>query len=93
MLWCVAHVCVLTVRAALWLCCGGAVVVLWWCCGVSCVVVLWCGTLKYPCVDSKRLRVYIKNVPVYAGNTRTCFSTCFFFLTKCCMDVWQHVMT
>ena len=24
----------------------------------------------------KRLRVYIQNVPVYAGTTRTCFATC-----------------
>ena len=24
----------------------------------------------------KGLRVYIQNVPMYAGNTRTCFSTC-----------------
>ena len=57
-------------------------------CGVCCVFVCgcwlctwwwWsvrCGTLKNPCVDSKRLRVYIQNVPVYAGNTRTCVSTC-----------------
>ena len=29
-----------------------------------------------PCVDSKRLRVYIQNVPVYAGNTRT-LGTCY----------------
>ena len=25
-----------------------------------------------PCVRSKRLRVYVQNVPVYAGTTRTC---------------------
>ena len=56
-----------------WCLCG----VVWcgvvWClCGVCCVV--W--TLKTPCVDSKRLHAYIRNAPVYAGNTRTCFSTC-----------------
>ena len=26
--------------------------------------------------DSKRPSVYIQNVPVFASNTRTCFSTC-----------------
>ena len=53
-----------------------------WCC--------WCGpvclmcvlrhaekTWKKPvCGFKKRLRVYIQNVPVYAGTTRTCVSTC-----------------
>ena len=34
---------------------------------LCCVCAVWCA-----CVDSKRLRVYIQNVPVYAGNTRTC---------------------
>ena len=38
------------------------------------VVVCVCGVV--PCVDSRRHRLYIQNVPVYAGNTRTCFSTC-----------------
>ena len=33
-----------------------------------------------PCVDSNRLRVYIQNVSVYAGTTRTCVSTC----ARCC---------
>ena len=28
------------------------------------------------CVDSKRLRVYVQNVPVCTGTTRTCVSTC-----------------
>ena len=31
---------------------------------------------KPPCVDSKRPRVYVQNVSVYASNTRTCFSAC-----------------
>ena len=55
-----------------WLC------VFVWCCVVCCCCVCgaWCGTLKTPCVDSKRLHVYIRNVPVYADNTHTCFSTC-----------------
>ena len=34
----------------------------------------WRGTLKTPWADSTRLHVYIRNVPVYAGNTRTYFS-------------------
>ena len=25
-----------------------------------------------PCVHSKRLRVYVRNVPMYAGTTSTC---------------------
>ena len=29
-----------------------------------------------PCVRPKRPRVYVQNVPVYAGTTRTCVSTC-----------------
>ena len=43
---------------------------------------MWCvggvsvGTLKTPCVDSKRLHVYIRNVPVCTGTTRTCVETC-----------------
>ena len=47
-------------------------------CVCVCVCVR-CGTLKNvknPCVRSKRLRVYIQNVPVFAGTTRTCVSTC-----------------
>ena len=63
-----------------------SVFVCWWCvcvsscvcvvvwCGVVCAV--WCGTLKTPCVDSKRFPCVDSNVPVYAGNTRTCFSAC-----------------
>ena len=46
-----------------------------WCC------VLWCGVWcvvwhaeKTRVYIQKRLRVYIRNVPVYAGNTRACFS-------------------
>ena len=30
----------------------------------------------HPCVDSKRLRVHIQNVPVCTGTTRTCVSKC-----------------
>ena len=30
----------------------------------------------HPCVHSKHLRVYVQNVPVYTGTTRTCFNTC-----------------
>ena len=29
-------------------------------------------SLPSPCVHSKRPRVHVQNVPVYAGNTRTC---------------------
>ena len=29
-----------------------------------------------PCVDSKRPRVYVQNVPMCTGTTRTCFNTC-----------------
>ena len=38
-------------------------------CVLCCVCAVWCGMLK-------NLRVHIQNVSVYAGNTRTCFSTC-----------------
>ena len=57
---------------------GGRGVVWWsWCC-LMCVC---CGTLKKKTWETrvwvqKRHRVYIRNVPVYAGNTRTCLSTC-----------------
>ena len=44
-------------------------------CGVCVSRVVWHAE-KPPCVDSTRLRVYIQNVPVYASNTRTRFSTC-----------------
>ena len=30
----------------------------------------------HPCVESKRPRVYIQNVPVCTGTTRTCVTTC-----------------
>ena len=33
-------------------------------------------SLTPPCVDSKRPRVYVQNVPVYTGTTRTCVSSC-----------------
>ena len=64
--WCVC------VCRCVWLC------VFVWSCVVCCYCVCgaWCGTLKTLCVDSKRLHVYIRNVSVYAGNTRTCFPTC-----------------
>ena len=29
-----------------------------------------------PCMDSERPRVYVQNVPVCTGTTRTCFNTC-----------------
>ena len=45
-----------------------------WCGVVWCGVV--CGTLKTRCVDSKRLHVYIRNVPVYPGNTRNMCACC-----------------
>ena len=32
--------------------------------------------VKKPCVRTKRVRVYVQNVPVYAGTTRACVSTC-----------------
>ena len=35
-----------------------------------------CGTMKTPCVHSKRARVYVQNVPVCTGTTRTCGNTC-----------------
>ena len=63
--------------------CGRGVVWWSWCvwCVCSCVCVcVCCGTLKKtwknPCVGSRTSRVYIQNVPVYAGTTRTCVSTC-----------------
>ena len=41
-------------------------------CGVVCAV--WCGTLKNPVCRLKTLSVCtFKNVPVYAGTTRTCW--------------------
>ena len=47
-------------------------------CVFSCVFVLRhaekCGKTRV--WIQKRLRVYIQNVPVYAGTTRTYFSTC-----------------
>ena len=70
-MWCVS----LCVVVCLCVVCVGVV---WVWCVVCCVggVSVGCGTLKTPCLDSKRLHVYIQNVPVNAGNTRTCFSTC-----------------
>ena len=59
-----------------YVCCGV------WVCGVVVVwscrrVVLWCVYSKTPpCVDSKRLRVYIQNVPVCTSTTSTCLKTC-----------------
>ena len=71
---CVCVLCVLCVCVV----CG----VVWcgvvWCvvvCVVLCVVVCGVAHWKNPCADSKRPRVCIQNVPVYAGTTRTCVST------------------
>ena len=54
--------------------CGVSVVCV---CVLRCVVfvVLCCGTLKNLCVDAKRLRVFIENVPVCASTTSTCKKT------------------
>ena len=45
-----------------------------------CLVCVCCGTLKKRGKNriwlQERLRVYIQNVSVYAGTTRTCVSTC-----------------
>ena len=65
------HCLCLRVVLCVMLCC----VVLWWC------VVLWCcmscvTRWKNPCVHSTRLRVYVQNVPVFTGTTRTHVSTC-----------------
>ena len=52
-------------------------------CVFVCVCVVWCGVCRVVwhaenlrVQTQKRLRVYVQNVPVYVGNTRTCFSTC-----------------
>ena len=47
-------------------------------CGVCvCSIALVLSYLLVACViRSKRLRVYVQNVPVFAGTTRTCVSTC-----------------
>ena len=44
------------------------------CLVLSCLVL--CGTVKTPCVHSKRARVYVHNVPVCTGTTLTCVETC-----------------
>ena len=43
-------------------------------CGVVVVSLccVLCGTVKTPCVDSKRARVYVQNASVCAGKTRAC---------------------
>ena len=56
--------------------CGGGVVVVCLVCVVVLLCVVVCHTEKHPCVHSKRLRVYVQNVSVCTGTTRTCFSTC-----------------
>ena len=43
---------------------------------VLCLFVLWCETLQNRVWIQKRLRVYIQNVPVCAGTTRTHALTC-----------------
>ena len=48
--------------------------VLW--CGLCGVCGVLCETLKKPCVHSKHPRMYVQNVPVYAGTTRTRVVTC-----------------
>ena len=50
-------------------------------CGIKCFFSLSSSSspslsLTPPCVDSKHLRVCIQHAPVFAGNTRTCVSTC-----------------
>ena len=68
-----------------WLWCGCGVVCGVWCvvCGVWCVVwcggvvVWWCGVVCGAAWHAeKNLRVYIQNVPVCTGTTRTCVTTC-----------------
>ena len=44
--------------------------------GCVCVCVFVCKKREKRCVIQKRLRVYVQNVPVYAGSTRTCVETC-----------------
>ena len=64
-------------------CCGLClrVRVVWWCvwCGGACgVVVRVCGVVKLgtrekaPCVDSKRLRVYVQDVSVCTSKRPAC---------------------
>ena len=45
-------------------------------CGQILVSRIGDDSLPFPCVHSKRPGVYVQNVSVYAGNTRTCVSTC-----------------
>ena len=68
--WCV-HLVWWRVCMYMWRC-----VYMWWCGVVVCGVVRLGMRKNHPCVDSKRPRVYVQNVTVYAGNTRTCFSAC-----------------
>ena len=44
-------------------------------CGVVCCGVVWCVWCPRVYVQ-KRLRVYVQNVPVCTGTTRTCVTTC-----------------
>ena len=71
----------LSLSVSVWCCVWECMCGLWCVCRVAVVVVVIVvcvcgGTLKTPCVDSKRPRVYIQNVPVYAGNTRTRGKAC-----------------
>ena len=64
--------CVHVVLCVVWVvsacACG---VVVWWCACVWCVVKL--GTReKAPCVDSKRLGVYVQDASVRSGNRPAC---------------------
>ena len=72
LMWCVS-LCVVVcvgVGVCVLLCVCVCVCLCVWC-GVVCAV--WCGTLKTPmCRLKNAFRVYIQNVPVYAGDTRTC---------------------
>ena len=71
-------VCVLTWLCACDVCCFVlCVVVLYvllvvWCCVVLCGVVRLGMRKTPPCVDSKRLRVYVQHVPVCTGKTPAC---------------------
>ena len=62
------------------LCCAVVCCCVCLCCVCVCVLAEgWRGAgegRRGPCVDSKRPRVYVQNVFVCTGTTRTCVSTC-----------------